>query len=54
MGIPHELAELVNLANSLVQLVAASVGLAAALAVRRRMRDSRQNDDGRRDNGMPD
>jgi hypothetical protein len=55
VGVPHELAELVDLASGLVQLAAATVGLVTALAFRRRIRDPRRGDGpgGKRDNETP-
>jgi hypothetical protein len=44
VGILHELAELLNLLSGLVQLATAGLGLATALALRRRVRDSRPGD----------
>jgi hypothetical protein len=55
VGVPHELAELINLASGLVQLVAAGIGLITAVAVRRRIRDPRRGDDAgnKRDSDLP-
>jgi hypothetical protein len=54
VGVTHELAEIVDLAGGLVQLAAAGVGLAAALALRRQVPGRRQRDDpGRRPDDDP-
>jgi hypothetical protein len=45
VGVTHELAEIVDLAGGLVQLAAAGVGLAAALALRRQVPGRRRGDD---------